>query len=87
MRLHSRSMRKLRKRMPGGRKKIAEARKRPSMPVCAVTREVLHGVPRARGTDMTRIQKSKRRPERPYGGMLSSKATRLLIIKKVRGEI
>ena len=87
MTFNSHSFRKLPRRYPGGNWKIASERKKPSMSICASTGSKLHGVPKARGTEMSRIEKSKRRPERPYGGILSSREARLLLIKKARGEL
>ena len=87
MTLNSHSFRKLPRKIPGGSWKIATERKKSSMPVCAITGKMLHGVPNARGTEMERIEKSKRRPERPYGGMLSSRETRLMMTKKAREEL
>jgi large subunit ribosomal protein L34e len=43
---------------------------------CPETNQQLHGIPRGRPVDMKRLTKSQRRPDRPYGGVLSSKAMR-----------
>ena len=45
---------------------------------------ILHGVPRGNAVDISRLSKTQRRPQRPYGGNLSSKAMRALIVRKVR---
>ncbi len=73
-------------RLPGGRSKVTVKQKRSSRVVCAVTGKPLQAVPQARSAKLQTISKSKRRPERPYGGVLSSKATRKLLITKAREE-
>ncbi len=84
--INSKSKGKQTIRLPGGRSKVAIKQKRSSRVVCAVTGKPLQAVPQARSAKMQRISKSKRRPERPYGGVLSPKAARKLIITKTREE-
>ncbi len=81
------NIRRIQKKLPSGRWKIFKIQRRPSKAVCATTGVILSGVPQARNIEMTRIDKSKRRPNRPYGGVLSSKAMRELMIEKARREI
>ena len=77
----SNTFRPMKKRTPGG-KLVIHYVKRKHKPVrCAVTKQILPGV--ARGDQ--KVAKSQRRPERPFGGILSSKALRRRIIRKVRG--
>lgn len=59
-------------------------RRKPSAGTCPVTGEVLKGVPRALPCEMKKIPKSSRRPSRPFGGVLSSKATKAVMTKKAR---
>ncbi|MCF7866534.1 50S ribosomal protein L34e [Candidatus Woesearchaeota archaeon] len=61
-------------------------RRKPSLGVCPVTGETLKGVPRVNAGEMKKIAKSSRRPERPFGGVLSSKATRAIMKDKARKE-
>jgi len=82
----SRSLRKVKKKLPGGRLKHAFLKRKPSKPVCAVYKTPLAGVPRGNASKVKKFSKSKRRPERPYGGVLSSKAMREIMIKKARGK-
>tara|TARA_B100001971_G_C17776623_1_gene327608 strand:+ start:29 stop:295 length:267 start_codon:yes stop_codon:yes gene_type:complete len=82
--LRSRSLRKVMKKLPGGRLKKAFLRRKPSKAVCAVKGTPLSGVPQGAPYQIKKLSKSKRRPQRPYGGVLGSKALRELIIKKAR---
>jgi len=84
--INSKTKGKQRIRLPGGRSKVAVKQKRSSRVVCGVTGKPLQAVPQARSSKMQTISKSKRRPERPYGGVLSSMAARKLIIAKAREE-
>jgi large subunit ribosomal protein L34e len=72
----SRSMRKVFVKVPGNTIKIHYRKKKPSKAVCAVYGTELSGVPRERPTKMKNLPKTCKRPERPYGGVLSSKAMR-----------
>lgn len=72
----TKSLKQIRRRIPGGRTVIQYKHKKHSKHVCAVCRELLHGKPRGRPIEITKLQKSKRAPERPFGGMLCSKCSR-----------
>jgi large subunit ribosomal protein L34e len=70
-------------RTPGGRLvwrpvefKRGEAR-------CAWCRGELHGTPALPKTEMRRIPKSSRRPERPYGGYLCPRCLRSGLVRAV----
>jgi large subunit ribosomal protein L34e len=81
--LRSRSLRRMRKRTPGGRLVLHYAKKEPGKHVCASCRRPLHGVPRGRKTRISRIPKTKKRPERPYGGNLCSSCMRKAIKERM----
>ena len=61
---------------PGGKTILSHRRRKPSKARCSVTGEVLPGVPQANPTNLRKMTKSQRRPERPFGGVLSGKAMR-----------
>ncbi len=82
----SRSFRKVWKKLPGGRLKIAFSRRKPSKATCPVYQTPLSGVPRGNPSKIKKLSRSKRRPERPYGGVLSSRAMRELMIARARGK-
>lgn len=80
----SRSNRRVYTRTPGGRTVIHYTRRKPKKPTCSMTGEVLKGVPRERPVKMMNMAKTKKRPQRPFGGVLSSKAARIVLKKKAR---
>jgi large subunit ribosomal protein L34e len=44
----------------------------------------LQGIPRLRAVEIRKLPKSKKRPERPYGGYLCSECMRELFKEKAR---
>ena len=71
-------------RTPGGETVLHRRRFNTSKPVCAECGVVLKGVARGNPADVTKLSKTQRRPERPYGGVLCSKCTRKKLIKEAR---
>ncbi|MCK4497515.1 MAG: 50S ribosomal protein L34e [Candidatus Aenigmarchaeota archaeon] len=82
--LRSRTLRRVKKRLPGGAFIIHYLKRRPSPARCAVCGKKLHGVPRAKPSIIRRISKSKKAPSRPYGGNLCSSCAREKVKEKVR---
>ncbi len=80
----SRSVRKVFKRTPGTKVVVRYERRKPSKAKCGSCGKVLSGVPRLRPTQMQNTPKTKKRPERPYGGVLCSSCMRKKIIEKTR---
>ena len=74
--LRSTTLKKIKKKIPGGAVVIRYFRRRPSKPKCAVCKKPLSGVPRKRPSQVKKLSKNKRRPNRPYGGNLCPKCTR-----------
>lgn len=83
-RYRSRSKRHVYVRTPGGRTTIHYIARKPKVGRCQVTGEILKGVPRASAAERKRLAKTKKRPQRPYGGVLSSRAMRRLVIGEAR---
>jgi len=83
-RLRTRTLKRKRVRTPGNRLVTHYKRKKPSVAKCAICKKPLHGVPRLNPVQMRKLAKSKRRPERPYGGNLCSSCMRDLLRKTVR---
>ncbi len=81
----SKRHRTVRIRTPGGETKIVYKKKKPGKAQCARCGMVLKGVPTERSYKMRRTPKTKKRPERPYGGVLCSKCTRELMTEKALG--
>lgn len=80
----SRSLRKMFVKTPGGRTVKHLKRKKPSIAKCGKCRAMLAGIPRLRPFKMRNLGKSKKRPERPYGGILCSSCMRKLFVDKAR---
>ena len=83
-RLRSRSLRKVFSKVPGGRVSLHYKKKKPNSALCSNCGSVLQGVPRELPFKMSNLAKTKKRPERPFGGVLCSRCMRLEIISKVR---
>ncbi len=64
--------------------KIHYRKRKPSKAKCGKCRVILKGVPNVRAMKLKRIPKTKKRPERPYGGVLCSKCMRLEIKRLAR---
>jgi large subunit ribosomal protein L34e len=64
--------------------KIVYTRRKPSLGTCAVTGEKLKGVPREYPVKLRNMPITKKRPTRPFGGVLSSRAARDEIKKRAR---
>ena len=59
-------------------------KRNPAKAQCGSCGKELHGVPRARAVVLLNLPKTKKRPERPYGGVLCSKCMRETMISKAR---
>lgn len=82
----SRSLKRIQRRVPSGRTVVHYKKKKHSKAICGSCGAVLQGVPRKNPLQMRKMPKTKKRPERPYGGVLCSKCTRDLIIKEARAN-
>ncbi len=80
----SRTFRKVYKVTPGSNNVVHYNRRKPAKIVCAKYGTPLHGVPSEIPAKMQNMPKSSKRPERPYGGVLSSKAMREIMKEKAR---
>lgn len=69
---------------PGGRSKV-QIRKVAAKPArCGMCGAILAGVPRARPPELSKIPRSSRRPNRPYGGNLCPSCSRRVIKELAR---
>lgn len=82
--LRSRTLRRVSRRTPGSRTTLQYRKRKPEKAKCGKCGEVLAGVPRERPYKMTRMAKTKKRPERPYGGVLCSACMRRKIVSESR---
>ena len=82
----SRTLRRVSRRTPGSRTVLQFRKRKPSKAKCSKCGKILSGVPRERPYKMKRLAKTKKRPERPYGGELCSACTRQKMIAKARSK-
>ena len=83
-RLRSRSLRKIFRKTPGGRVSIQYKKQKPKTAKCGGCGAGLMGTPREFPYRMNNMAKTKKRPERPYGGLLCSRCMRIKIVEKAR---
>lgn len=81
----SRSVTRKAVRTPSGKISMHFTKRQPSRAQCGRCGAVLQGVPRVRAMVLKRLPKSKKRPQRPYGGNLCSSCMRQLFVEKARG--
>jgi large subunit ribosomal protein L34e len=77
-------LRMLSVRTPGGRTVIHFKIKKPVKVKCSNCGKPLAGVPRVSPSKMKNLPKTKKRPERPYGGVFCSVCTRSLLKDRAR---
>ena len=83
-RYRSRTMRRVYTKTPGGRVVLHYKKRRPGKVVCASCGDILKGTASERPYKMRNMPKTKKRPERPFGGVLCSRCMRRKIIEKAR---
>jgi large subunit ribosomal protein L34e len=76
----SRTFRRIHVTTPGGRHVTHYEKRKPKASHCAKCSAILKGVPRESTVKMQNMPKTKKRPERPFGGVLCSRCTRQRII-------
>lgn len=72
----SRTFRRVKVKTPGGKTITSYRKRKPAKALCSETKKPLHGVARGKPSELKKLPKTKKRPERPYGGVLSSSAMR-----------
>lgn len=82
----SRTLRRVFVRTPGSKTKIHYRKRKPNAAHCAGCGVKLPGVPCELASKMANLPKTKKRPERPYGGMLCSTCLRMFMKDKARSE-
>ncbi|NQU98349.1 50S ribosomal protein L34e [Candidatus Woesearchaeota archaeon] len=76
------TFRKVFRKASGGKTVVHYKKKKPKQHSCASCGKKLIGIPRLSPVKMQNTPKTKKRPERPYGGILCSACTR----KKITSE-
>jgi len=80
----SRSLRRVKTRIPAKGVVTHYTRRKASKAQCGACGAYLKGVPRLTNTQAKNLAKSKKRPERPYGGVLCSRCSRNAIVSRIR---
>ncbi len=81
----SRSLRRIFVRTPGSRVTVHYRARKPKKAHCAQCGVQLAGVPRGGPAAISKLPKTQKRPERPYGGVLCSGCTKRLLQLRARG--
>ena len=79
--------RAVKRRTPGSRVSVQYKQGKPKNAKCGECGVILKGVPRGLSAEMKNLPKTKKRPQRPYGGVLCSKCSRAKIkadIKEIK---
>ena len=82
--VRSNSDKKTVKNTPGGRQTVHLRRKKIGCASCADCGKKLAGVPAKRDSEVAKLSKSEKRPERAFGGVLCPKCLKDLIKSKIR---
>jgi large subunit ribosomal protein L34e len=82
--LRSRSLRKIKLRIPGGASVVHYLRRNPSKAKCRICGKTLHGIPTKRPSRMKNIPKSNKTVSRAYGGNLCPACTKQVFKNKAR---
>ncbi|MGC9181363.1 50S ribosomal protein L34e [Thermogladius sp.] len=80
----TRSWRRVVVRTPGGELRVHYEKRRPSSAHCAICGRPLNGVPRLRPSQLRKLAKTEKRPERIYGGVVCPSCLAKLIRRSVR---
>ncbi len=80
----SRTLRRVYVKTPGGRTTIHYRQRKPARAQCAGCGKALLAVARARVSEMYKLAKTEKRPERPFGGVLCSACMRREVIARAR---
>ncbi|NOZ88993.1 MAG: 50S ribosomal protein L34e [Crenarchaeota archaeon] len=83
----SRSLRRVHVRLPGGETVVHYEKRRPGPARCMICGRPLNGVPRLRPSQLRKLPKTARRPERMYGGVICPSCLEKLLKKTVRGQL
>ncbi|MGE0793265.1 MAG: 50S ribosomal protein L34e [Candidatus Woesearchaeota archaeon] len=82
----SRTFRRIFKKLPGGSTVLRYFERKPKVAHCGRCGAELHGIPRMRASEMSKLSKTQRRPERPFGGVLCSKCLKDVLKYEAREE-
>jgi large subunit ribosomal protein L34e len=84
--LKSRTYRRVFRKTPGAQTVIHYIKRKPRVSHCSACGKRLQGIPRGRPYEMQNMPKTKKRPERPFGGTLCSACARKKIIEEAHSR-
>ncbi len=82
--LRSRSLKRIRIKVPGGARIIHYIKKRPGKPRCASCGRPLSGTARGTKAQVKGMPKSQKAPNRPYGGNLCPECAKEALRERMR---
>jgi len=80
----SRSEKRTQRVTPGHKTVTRYNRKKIGVARCQLTGQKLNGMPRVHKIKLKKLSKSAKRPNRPFGGVLSPVAMKRVLIERVR---
>ena len=80
----SRSLRRVQKKMPGGRLRQVYIERKPKIHKCALCGAELKGIPRLMPTKAKNTPKTRKRPQRINGGFLCNRCARAKLKQEAR---
>jgi len=83
----SRTLRRVFVKLPSGKIKLHYRKRKLSAKRCKECGKILPGIPKLIQSKFRRLPKTKKRPQRPYGGVLCSSCMRKKIISQVEKDV
>lgn len=80
----SRTFRRVKIKTPGGKNKTHYRIRKPKKLTCHKCKKPLHGIPHLIHSKFKNLAKTKKRPQRPFGGVLCSSCSRKEIIYRTK---
>lgn len=80
----SRRFRRIHVKTPGGKNVLHYKRRKPGRAQCGICGQYLKGVFSGTLSSVSKLSKSERIPQRPYGGVLCTRCMRKVMIEKAR---
>jgi len=81
----TRSKKRVKVKLPGGRTTIHYKREKANPARCGRCGQILHGIPRCHPAELRKLPANQRRIERMYGGNLCHNCLKELLKQTVRG--
>ena len=82
----SKTLKRVYKSTPQNRGKLTFRKGKPSAAICGISKKKLNGMPKLRQGPINKLSKSKKRPNRIYGGTYSHSVVQLALKNSVWNE-